>query len=190
LRASAANDDAVFGQRLASSAIVNAPQFVLTWAVHVRSVASRCFGALSEPSPFGAGAVTFVHPLAGAGAGAAGAAVVAGREPLLLPSLPPHAASSRTEQSRTGIVVWRAMGARDGTVRGMADLERRPGRLPNRRQREQRAFQLVVAGGIAGVVGVVGLVLAIFGVVGPGIPILALIVAAVCVWLFRRTVGP
>jgi hypothetical protein len=72
----------------------------------------------------------------------------------------------------------------------MADLERRPGRVPNRRQREQRAFQLVVAGGIAGVVGVVGLLLAIFGVIGAGIPILALIVAAVCVLLFRRTVSP
>jgi hypothetical protein len=71
----------------------------------------------------------------------------------------------------------------------MADLERRPGRVPSRRTREQRAFQLVVAGGIAGAIGVVGIVLAIFGVVGAGIPIIALIVAIACALLFRRTVS-
>ena len=71
----------------------------------------------------------------------------------------------------------------------MADLERRPGGRLTRRQREQRAFQLVVVGGVAGAVGVVGVVLAIAGVVGAGIPILALILAAVCFVLFRRTVG-
>jgi len=46
-----------------------------------------------------------------------------------------------------------------------------------------------VAGGVAGAVGVVGLALAIFGVVGAGIPILLLIIAAVCGFLFRRTVS-
>jgi hypothetical protein len=38
-------------------------------------------------------------------------------------------------------------------------------------------------------VGVVGLVLAVIGVVGAGLPILALILAAVCGLLFRRTVA-
>jgi hypothetical protein len=71
----------------------------------------------------------------------------------------------------------------------MSDLQRRPGRKPSRRQREQRAYQLVVAGGIAGLVGVVGIVLAIAGVVGAGIPVLALIVAAVCIFMFRRMTG-
>ena len=71
----------------------------------------------------------------------------------------------------------------------MADLQRRPGGRLTRRQREKRAYTLIVTGGIAGAVGVVGLVLAIAGVVGAGLPVIALIVAAVCWALFRRTVG-
>ena len=55
--------------------------------------------------------------------------------------------------------------------------------------RERRAYQLVVGGGVAAVVFVVGLVLAIAGVIGMGIPLIALIVAAVCGLLFRRQVG-
>jgi len=70
----------------------------------------------------------------------------------------------------------------------MSDLERRGSYTP-RRVREQRAYRLATVGGVAGVVGAVGLVLAIFGVVGAGIPILALIIAAVCGFLFRRTVS-
>jgi hypothetical protein len=70
----------------------------------------------------------------------------------------------------------------------MADLERRGSYTP-RRQREQRAYVLALVGGGAGLVGAAGLILAIFGVVGAGIPILLLIVAAVCGWLFRRTVS-
>ena len=70
----------------------------------------------------------------------------------------------------------------------MADIQKRGGYTP-RRAREQRAYRLVVAGGVAGVVGVVGLVLAIAGVVGAGLPIIALIVAALCVLMFRRTVS-
>jgi hypothetical protein len=71
----------------------------------------------------------------------------------------------------------------------MTDLERRGSYTP-RRAREQRAYRLAVAGGVAGAVGVVGLVLAVAGVVGAGLPILALIVAAVCGFLFKRTVSP
>ena len=71
----------------------------------------------------------------------------------------------------------------------MANLEPRGGRYVSRRQREQRAFILLVTGGIAGAVSLVGLVLAIAGVIGWGIPIVTLIVAVACMLLFRRAVG-
>jgi hypothetical protein len=70
----------------------------------------------------------------------------------------------------------------------MSNLDRRGGYTP-RRAREQRAYRLAVVGGAAGVVGVVGLVLAVVGVVGATIPILALIVAAICMFLFQRATG-
>lgn len=70
----------------------------------------------------------------------------------------------------------------------VSDLERRGSYTP-RRAREQRAYRLAVVGGVAGAIGVVGLALAIFGVVGAGIPLLALVIAAVCGFLFRRTVS-
>ena len=70
----------------------------------------------------------------------------------------------------------------------VSDLERRGSHTP-RRVREQRAYRLAVVGGVAGTVGVVGLALAIFGVVGAGIPLLALVIAAICGFLFRRTVS-
>lgn len=70
----------------------------------------------------------------------------------------------------------------------MADLERRGSYTP-RRTREQRAYRFAVAGGVAGVAGAAGLVLAVFGVIGAGLPLLALIVAAVCGFLFKRTVS-
>lgn len=71
----------------------------------------------------------------------------------------------------------------------MSDIERRPGGRMTRRQREQRAFGLLVAGGLSGALGAVGLALAIFGVVGAGIPILLLVLAAICGLLLRRAVG-
>ena len=70
----------------------------------------------------------------------------------------------------------------------MADIERRGSYSP-RKTREDRAFKFVVVGGATGAMGALGLVLAVFGVVGAGIPILLLIVAAVCAFLFRRTVS-
>jgi hypothetical protein len=70
----------------------------------------------------------------------------------------------------------------------VADLERRGSYSP-RRVREQRAYRLVVAGGVAGVVGVVGVVLAVAGVIGAALPIVALIVAALCAWAFSRAVS-
>jgi type IV secretory pathway TrbD component len=72
----------------------------------------------------------------------------------------------------------------------MGNLSPRPGRSPgSRRQREQRAFTLVMVGGGAAAVAVVGLILAIAGVVGSGIWIIAAIVAVVCALAFRSTVS-
>lgn len=59
----------------------------------------------------------------------------------------------------------------------------------SRRAREQRAYRLVLAGGAAAVVAAVGLVLAFVGVIGYTVPLIALIVAAVCILLFRRAVS-
>jgi hypothetical protein len=70
----------------------------------------------------------------------------------------------------------------------VADIEKRGNYTP-RRVRERRAYQLVVVGGVAGLVGVVGIVLAAIGTVGAGLPIVALIVAAICILMFRRMVG-
>ncbi|MBV9194710.1 MAG: hypothetical protein JO168_11250 [Solirubrobacterales bacterium] len=70
----------------------------------------------------------------------------------------------------------------------MADIQKRGGYTP-RRVREQRAYRLVVTGGVAGAVGVVTLVLAVAGVIGAAIPVIALIVAAICLVLFRQTVS-
>ncbi len=77
---------------------------------------------------------------------------------------------------------------RRDTLCVVADIQKRGSYTP-RRQREQRAYRLIVAGGVAGVVGVVGIVLAIAGVIGAGVPIIALIVAAICALMFSRTVG-
>jgi type IV secretory pathway VirB2 component (pilin) len=72
----------------------------------------------------------------------------------------------------------------------MADLASRSGGPPSRRNREQRAYRMVVTGGVAGVVAVVGVVLAIAGVLGWWIPFLAVIVAVVCALRFRSIVSP
>lgn len=71
----------------------------------------------------------------------------------------------------------------------MSSLSPRPGGGLSRRKREQRAYTLVMVGGVSSVVAVVGLVLAIVGVVGGGLPVIAAIVALVCLLLFRATVG-
>ncbi|HEY6696204.1 MAG TPA: hypothetical protein VI006_25350 [Solirubrobacteraceae bacterium] len=70
----------------------------------------------------------------------------------------------------------------------MSDLERRSGSRLSRRQREQRAYTLVMAGGLFGLVAVVTGLLALFTSFGWGIPVIAAIVAVVCILLFRRTV--
>lgn len=58
-----------------------------------------------------------------------------------------------------------------------------------RRTREQRAYRLVVAGSTAGVVGVAGIVLSVAGVVSAALPIIALLIAALCAFGFMRTVA-
>ena len=70
----------------------------------------------------------------------------------------------------------------------MADIQKRGSYTP-RRAREKRAYQLVVVGSAAGLVGVVGIVLAAVAGTSAGIPIIALIVAAICAVMFRRMVG-
>ena len=70
----------------------------------------------------------------------------------------------------------------------MSNLDRRGSYTP-RRAREQRAYRMVVVGGVAGGVGVVTLVLAIAGVIGATLPIIAFIIAALCVFGFLRTTG-
>jgi hypothetical protein len=72
----------------------------------------------------------------------------------------------------------------------MSDIERRSGSRPSRRRREQRAYNLVLAGGALGIVFLVTALLAVFGVMSWSIPILAAILAVVCGLLFRRTVRP
>lgn len=71
----------------------------------------------------------------------------------------------------------------------MANIEKRGSYVP-RRTRQQRAYRLAVVGGAAGAVGVVSLVLAVAGVIESTLPIVALIVAAMCAVLFRRMVRP
>jgi hypothetical protein len=66
----------------------------------------------------------------------------------------------------------------------MADLQKRGSYTP-RRAREQRAYRLVQLGGGAAVVGVAGVVLSVAGIIGAWLPILAFIVAIVCVFMFR-----
>jgi hypothetical protein len=70
----------------------------------------------------------------------------------------------------------------------VADIEKRGGYTP-RRVRERRAYQLAVTGGVASAVFVVSLVLSIVGVLSGTIPVISLIVAVICLLMFRRTVG-
>ena len=71
----------------------------------------------------------------------------------------------------------------------MSDLSRRPGNRLGRRERVDRAYHLVVAGGTAGAVAVVTGILAVVGILGWSLPVIALLVAAACLLLFRRTIS-
>jgi hypothetical protein len=66
----------------------------------------------------------------------------------------------------------------------VSNIEKRGGYTP-RRAREQKAYRLVVTGGVAGAVAVVSGVLWIIGVISGVIPLIALIVTAICVFRFR-----
>jgi lysylphosphatidylglycerol synthetase-like protein (DUF2156 family) len=70
----------------------------------------------------------------------------------------------------------------------MSDLEPRRSRTP-RRAREQRAYNLAMAGGAAGLVFVVTAVLALATSFSWTPAIIALVIAVVCVVMFRRAVG-
>ena len=70
----------------------------------------------------------------------------------------------------------------------MANIDKR-GKYVPRRARERRAYQLAVGGTTAGVIGVVTFVLAVAGVLSFGLPIILLIVAALCYVGFQRSVG-
>jgi uncharacterized Tic20 family protein len=70
----------------------------------------------------------------------------------------------------------------------MANIDKRGNYVP-RRRRERRAYQLAVGGTTAGVIGVVSLVLALAGVLSFGLPVVALIVAALCYMGFQRAVS-
>jgi hypothetical protein len=67
----------------------------------------------------------------------------------------------------------------------MSNLDRRT----SRSVREKRAYRFVQAGSVSGAAGVVTLVLAIVGVMGAALPILLLIIAALCAYGFMRTTG-
>ena len=70
----------------------------------------------------------------------------------------------------------------------MSSLEPSRSRSP-RRQREDRAYKLVLATAGFGAISVITFFLAIFGVMGFGFPILAAIIAVICLVFFRRTVA-
>lgn len=70
----------------------------------------------------------------------------------------------------------------------MSNLDRRGGYTP-RRAREKRAYRLAVTGAGAGGVGVILLVLSVVGIGSAFLPIILLIVAAVCAFGFMRATG-
>ena len=71
----------------------------------------------------------------------------------------------------------------------MSSLEPRGSRRLSRREREQRAYQLVLVTGALGIVAVVGVVLAVLGVIGGAIPDFAAVLAVICFIMLRRTLG-
>jgi hypothetical protein len=71
----------------------------------------------------------------------------------------------------------------------MSDLEPRRRSVPSRREREQRAYKLVLATGGLALLTIVLLVLAVVGIVGAGPVIVAGLAAAGSGVLLRRTLG-
>jgi lipopolysaccharide export LptBFGC system permease protein LptF len=71
----------------------------------------------------------------------------------------------------------------------MSTPARRPPQRLSRKQREQRAYALVLAGGAGAVLTVVLFIVAAIGAVGFGLPFLAAVFTALCAWAFKRSVS-
>jgi hypothetical protein len=71
----------------------------------------------------------------------------------------------------------------------MSVPERRTGSRLTRREREQRAYRLVLATGTFGVLFVAALVLSIVGIVSGSWAVVMAILAVVCAIALRRTLG-
>lgn len=71
----------------------------------------------------------------------------------------------------------------------MSDLESRGDRRPTRREREDRAYRLVLATGGFSAVAVVAGILAALDIIGGGIPLVLAVFAALCYLMLRRTLG-
>jgi hypothetical protein len=69
----------------------------------------------------------------------------------------------------------------------MSDIERRRGGRTTRRQREQRAYRLVLATGAFGLIAVATLVLAIAGLVNGVWWVVSAIIAVICFIALRGT---
>jgi uncharacterized membrane protein YccC len=69
----------------------------------------------------------------------------------------------------------------------MSDLERRSSSRPTRRQREQRAYRLVVATGTFTTLFAAALVLSVLGLLSGSWAVLMAVLAVVCGLLLRRT---
>lgn len=68
----------------------------------------------------------------------------------------------------------------------MSDLEPRGDRRLTRREREDRAYKLVLATGGLGAVAVVGAILAAIDIIGGTLPLLAAVLAVICFIMLRR----
>jgi hypothetical protein len=84
---------------------------------------------------------------------------------------------------------WATPETRRCQADGMNSLEPRRSSRLSRSDRERRGYRLVLVGGVSAAVAVVGFVLAIFGAIGGGIPLVAAVVAIICLVMFRRLVG-
>jgi hypothetical protein len=71
----------------------------------------------------------------------------------------------------------------------MADLERRSSSPPSRRQREQRAYYLVLATGGLAVLTVALVVLAVVGITSLGPAVLVAVLAVLCGLALRRVLA-
>ena len=72
----------------------------------------------------------------------------------------------------------------------MCDIEPRSGRGLSRRQREQRAFLLVLTSGGLALAAAVVLVLSIVGITSFGLFLLLAVLAALAGYLLKRTLQP